>query len=384
MARVDRRISLERGAALQALVPQWEALAAQAIEPNPFFEHWMLRPALASLGGGEVDVLCVWLGATLELLLPVQRLPRFKGLPLRAFSVWRHRHCLLGTPLVRAGSAPEALGALLEWMRRERAASVFELSCLVAGGPVHQAIVEALGRRGGSWFAVDAYARPLLRRDRDARSYVASSLSAESRKKLRRAERRLCEQGDLVRRALRPGDDIAKWAEELLRLEASGWKGKRGSALACSEANRRFALEVFTEAFARGRLMMVGLDLGGRPIARYTAFTGGEGAFSFKTAYDEDFRRCSPGILAEVEMIGEFHERAELRWMDSFTAPGNGTLAWLWKDRCLVQHVALGLGPAGELALAAWPLLQCLKRWGRSICSVPRWVTLPGRRQPVT
>ena len=33
-------------AALEPLVPAWEALAAQAAEPNPFYEHWMLRPAL--------------------------------------------------------------------------------------------------------------------------------------------------------------------------------------------------------------------------------------------------------------------------------------------------------------------------------------------------
>ncbi|TAK80539.1 MAG: GNAT family N-acetyltransferase [Betaproteobacteria bacterium] len=383
---MDRRISLERGAALDALVLQWEELAARAIEPNPFYEHWMLRPALAFLGGGEVEILCVWLGATLELLLPVLRLPAYRGLPLRAFSAWRHKHCLLGTPLVRSGCAPQALAALLDWMRKERAASILDLRYLIAGGPFHQALVEALERRGTPCFAIDAYTRPLLKRDRDAAAYVASTLSGESRKKLRRSERRLCQQGTLARRVLRPGDDaIGKWIDELLTLEASGWKGKRGSALACSEANRRFASEVFTRAFERGRLMMVGLDLDGRPIARYTAFAAGDGSFSFKTAYDEQLSRCSPGILAELEMIGAFHERAELQWMDSFTAPGNSTLSWLWKDRCLVQHLAVGVGAAGELALAALPLLQWAKRrWGQSICSVPKWVTLPVRPQRAT
>ncbi|OGA59934.1 MAG: hypothetical protein A3G81_25850 [Betaproteobacteria bacterium RIFCSPLOWO2_12_FULL_65_14] len=380
---MDRRVSLERGAgALEKLVPQWEELAAQALEPNPFYEHWMLRPALELPGGGEAELACVWRGATLELLLPVQRLPRYKGLPVRALCAWRHKHCLLGTPLVRAGCAVDALAALLAWMRKERGASVLELNYLTAGAPFHQALVEALAKCGMPSLAVDAYTRPMLRRDRDAESYIGSSLSGESRSKLRRGERRLREQGALERRVLRPGDDVGKWIDELLCLEAAGWKGRRGSALGCSEANRRFAVEVFTRAFERGRLLMVGLDLEGRPIARYTAFVAGEGAFAFKTAYDEQFRKGSPGILAELDMIGAFHERAELQWMDSFTAPGNGTLAWVWKHRCIVQRIAVGVGTAGELALAALPLLQWLKHWGQSICSVPKLVILPGRPQP--
>ena len=390
---MERRLSLERGAeALEKLIPQWEELAAQALEPNPFYEHWMLRPALELLGGAEVELACVWRGATLELLVPLQRQPRYKGIPARALAAWSHKHCLLGTPLVRADAAVEALAALLGAMRKERVASVLELRYVVAGGPFHQALVDALARCGMPSFAADAYTRPLLRRDRDAESYIVSALSGESRSKLRRGERRLQEQGALARRVLRPGDDVDHWVEELIALEASGWKGKRGSALGCSDANRRFALQVFTRAFERGRLLMVGLDLEGRPIARYTAFAAGEGAFAFKTAYDEQFRKASPGILAELEMIRAFHERPELRWMDSFTAPGNSTLAWVWKHGCIVQHVAVGLGTAGELALAALPLLQSLKRlWGRSrnfLGSRIRDLTpnsgsiLPGRRQP--
>src|SRR5205814_5318548 len=32
--------------ALAALIPDWEELTAQAAQPNPFYEHWMLLPAL--------------------------------------------------------------------------------------------------------------------------------------------------------------------------------------------------------------------------------------------------------------------------------------------------------------------------------------------------
>ena len=45
-------------AALRALVPDWEALAADAAEPNPFYEHWMMLPALEAYGAGE-DFRCI-------------------------------------------------------------------------------------------------------------------------------------------------------------------------------------------------------------------------------------------------------------------------------------------------------------------------------------
>src|SRR5258707_4077505 len=93
-------------AALRALVPDWEALAAEAIEPNPFFEHWMLLPALEAYeeGAGAQDFRCIaiWDEGRLGALVPMRLERRFHGLPVRTLRSWRHRNMLLGTPLVSA------------------------------------------------------------------------------------------------------------------------------------------------------------------------------------------------------------------------------------------------------------------------------------------
>ena len=39
--------------ALSSFVPAWEELAAAALEPNVFYEHWMLLPALQAFGAGK-------------------------------------------------------------------------------------------------------------------------------------------------------------------------------------------------------------------------------------------------------------------------------------------------------------------------------------------
>src|SRR5258706_6301956 len=109
---------LKDAAALRALVPDWEALAAEAAEPNPFYEHWMLLPALEAYGkeaGAGEDFRCVavWDSGKLGALFPLRLEHRYRGLPLHALRSWTHRNMLLATPLVRAKSLATCVAALL-------------------------------------------------------------------------------------------------------------------------------------------------------------------------------------------------------------------------------------------------------------------------------
>jgi CelD/BcsL family acetyltransferase involved in cellulose biosynthesis len=347
---------LEDSAALARLIPQWEDLAANALEPNPFYEHWMLLPALECFAKrGEVEIFVLWRDGRLAALFPFQRARRYKGLPVGAFSAWRHRHCLLCTPLVRAEGAAVTLAALLGRLRAET--SLLELSYIPADGPFH----DALRGAGARPYADNKYERALLTRERDAESYIMGSLSRHLRQELRRRERRLAERGKVTHTVMRAGDDLGRWVDELLHLEAAGWKGREGSALACSEANRRFAAQIFGAAFARGRLHMVGVELDGRPLARCLSILAGEGSYAFKTAYDEEFARYSPGVIVEVDRIREFHGLPGAQWMDSFTAPDNEVLNSVWKGRRTIQRLVIGTGPRGKLAVAALPILRRMK-----------------------
>jgi hypothetical protein len=179
---------------------------------------------------------------------------------------------------------------------------------------------------------------------------------------LRRWQARLAEHGAVTPVRLAADGDLDAWSEAFLRLEASGWKGKEGSALACREDDRRFVAAVFPEAFRRGRLLVTGLDLEGRPLARHCMIAAGEGAFTFKIAYDERHASCSPGIVAEVDNVRQFLENPGPRWVDSNTARENTSYGRVWKDRRAFQRVAVGLRGLGRLAVAALPLLRLAKR----------------------
>ena len=347
-------------AGLAELVPQWEALAADAAEPNPFYEHWMLLPALEAYGAGE-DFRCiaVWDDGTLGALIPMRIERRYRGLPVRALCSWRDRNTVIGTPLVRAKSAAKCIAALLA----SDVAPLLEFEYLCAGGTFYGALAEAAAAAGLPWLVTDAFSRALLVRERDPRERFTSNM----KNNLRRTEARVRAFGRLEPVRFSSGDDLARWTEEFMRLEASGWKGRAGSALACREDDRRYTAAILPEAFRRGRLHITGLDLDGKPLARHVLFTAGEGCFTFKIAYDEAYEKCSPGILAEVDNVRQFMETPGWRWIDSNTSRANRTTGRVWKDRHTFQHVVLGLRGAGRVAAAALPLVRLAKHWLKSL-----------------
>ena len=362
---VATSVAVLRGTQASAeIVAAWDDLAANAVEPNPFYESWMLQPALKWLAAGrDILLITVWADGKLGALLPLERKANYKGFPVRTLRSWRHRHCMLCTPLVRAEGTENYLGAMIEWFRR--AASVVELDYMPADGPVYRLFAASLPGAQVS----EGYERALFRRAKDADSYIVTALSRQDRQEVRRRERRLAERGAVAHRTLRPGDPIERWLEDLMQLEAGGWKGQNGSALASNEANRRFATEIFGAAFRRGRLQMVGLDLDGKPLSRCSSILAGDGGYAFKTAYDEAFSRYSPGIIAEVDRIRALHDLPQLQWMDSFTADGNVVLNRLWNHRVKIQGLTFATGAGGRLALGMRSALRCAKGWLQRRCT---------------
>ena len=358
---------------LRELVPQWEGLAADAAEPNPFYEPWLLLPALEAYGAGE-DFRCfaVWQDGTLCGLFPLRLERRWRRLPVRGARSWIHHNMLVGTPLLREKSAGACIVALL----RSRLAPAFEFEWTSAGGAFYGALAEAASDGGFPWLVSDAYVRALLVRGRDPRGRFNSNM----KNNLRRWQSRLAAAGRLQPVRFGAGDDIGAWTEQFIRLEASGWKGKRGSAIACREADRRFFTAALAEAHRRGRLAITGLDLDGRPLARHTMLLGGDGAFTFKIAYDEAYASCSPGIVAEVDNVRQFLEHPGPRWIDSNTARENTSYGRVWKDRRTMQRIAVGAHGAGRLAVALLPLVRLAKGWLSRQRSLPQGShTDPGR-----
>jgi hypothetical protein len=332
-------------ASLRQLVPAWTDLAASAFEPNVFYEPFMLLPALEEFGPGrETKVLLVFSDAgsngtaqhrQLCGLFPMERV----GPSL--WSLWRYPHCYLCVPLVRAGFAHRCFEALFQWLATEgRSTMLLACPSISEEGPFYQSFVAYLKERETTPFVWRRTARPILRPVSDSALYLDRVLSGKKRRKLRNQERHLAEMGLLEYVALNQGGDIDRWLDGFLRLEASGWKGRDGTALQCSDSGRRFFRTALCEAFSQGRLMMLALRLNGRDIAQLCNFLCRDGSFAFKVAFDQEYARYSPGVLLELENIRQVHQPPQtISWMDSCTFSGQSPVQYLWQDHRTIQTV---------------------------------------------
>ena len=346
-------VAIKDVASLQQYIPAWADLAADATEPNVFYEHWMLLPALEAFGSGrELRIALVFLEDRLQGLPSA---PVLCGLfPLErvgpgVLSLWRYPHCYLCTPLIRSGYSSACIEALFEWLATDRRGSVL-LACpsLPEEGPFYQSLSNYLDEQHTSPFIWRRNARPVLRPLADSKTYFDKVLSARKRRKLRSQERHLAAAGSLEYVSLEPGGDIEGWLREFLRLEASGWKGRDGTAFQCSEPGKKFFLTAVTEAFNQGRLMMLALRLNGRDIAQLCNFLCRDGSFAFKVAFDQEYARYSPGVLLELENIRQVHQLSgTISWMDSCTWSPQSPVQYLWWEDRFIQTALI--------ATAKWP-----------------------------
>lgn len=357
---------------LEGYIQAWEDLAAEALEPNPFYEPWMLLPALSGLAkGSDVRVVLVLTEDQGEQVLcgvfPLERRDRYKGLPVAAFSLWRHIYCALCTPLIRRDCARQCLDAFLDWLASEFGGALMEFNFVPGEGSFHELLNDCLLERGNSSLVCESFERAMFRPMESADKYLNAAISSRHRKDMRRKQRRLSETGRVEFDELGPDGDADRWIEEFLQLEASSWKGKQGGAFACSEANRNYFVTIAKEAFKSGRLMMSAMRLDGQPIALKFSLVAGRGAFAFKIAYDENHAHFSPGMSLEVDNILRLHARPDIQWMDSCAAPVH-FINRLWHDRQTIETVLVSTGGRpGALVVSLMPLIRSLNRLLRGL-----------------
>jgi len=330
----------------------WDALAMRSGTPNPFFETWYLLPGLARFDPrGRIRLASLVRGGALEALVPLQRARRYGRHPLPHLAVWLHANAFLGAPLVAAGAEEAFWEALLDWADRHAGAALFLHSAAL---PLDSALAEALvavgARQGRRVAMVHREERAMLASSLAPAAYLEAALPGKKRKELRRQQARLGEQGTLAVLRESDADGIGPWLEAFLALEARGWKGSAGSALACASETAGLFRESMTAAAQRGRLERLSLELDGQPIAMLASLLAPPGAFSYKTAFDERFSRFSPGVLLQLENLAML-ERAGIAWTDSCAAPDHPMIDSLWRERRALGRFSIAIGGTARRAL---------------------------------
>jgi len=330
----------------------WDALAACAAEPNPFHESWYLLPALRALDPDHsVRLLRFEHDGELAGILPLRREPRYYRWPIPQWCNWIHGNCFLGSPLIAAGLERQFWRALFAWADRHAGAGLFlHLAQLPLDGPLAEALQAVLAEQGRLAGLVHREDRAMLASPLDPQAYFEDSLSGKKRKELRRQHNRLAELGDVAFERRSDDAHLARWIEDFLALEHSGWKGTAGSALASHQATTALFREALHGAVSHGRLERLAITLDGEPIAMLANFITPPGAYSFKTAFDERYARYSPGVLLQRENLALL-DHPEVRWCDSCAAADHPMIDHIWRERRPVGRWSIAIGGAARRAV---------------------------------
>ncbi len=352
--------------------PEWSRLAKQALEPNPFYEPWFLLPALQHLQfPGPVNAILVWQETPkqptaprdLVALLPIFVNRKAKGFPVPVAELAHRFYFASSVPLVHREDALEILSAIWQWCRgKEAPAQILAFPFLPTDGAFYHLLVDEASTSNRLMQVESAYTRTRFLHTVPREAYYQSNFSGRARKHYRRQKELLSELGAWNYDALSAEEDCGPWVEQFLELEASGWKGQQGTALASNEADATFFRVVTANAHARGQLCMHRITLDGKAVASRCAWRSGDDAFLSKVAYDEAMARYSPGVLLEVECILNASPQDPV-WTDSCTFKGNTVYPRLWNQRRAVLNLKVSAGTmGGDLALTMAPWARALKR----------------------
>lgn len=359
----DITVEIAEAERLGDLQADWDALAARADTPNVFMnpllvklagdaEPWRRRVALLAWheGGGGRHLVGVWAFA-------VRRAPQ-SILPVDVLCAPAVAHGYLATPVVDRNALDATLEAMLAAIDDDASLpNIVALDATTAEGATLKALYRVLAARGSVPEVLAEAVRPMLASHLDGKHYLEQALSASSRKKLRQHRRRLGEKGHLDYKVLTAPADVARGFEDFLKLEAAGWKGRQGTALANDPADAAYARTMIAALAERGEAAIHALSLDGQPVSLQVVLRAGPTAFTWKTAYDEDKRDFSPGMLLLEDYTASFLADASITRVDSCAYDETSFMS-AWRERQAIATLWFDVTPGGSATFGILTRLQ--------------------------
>jgi CelD/BcsL family acetyltransferase involved in cellulose biosynthesis len=334
---------------LAAIADEWRELASRALSPNVFYEPAFALAAVA-IFGRDAGAVLVWSGTSPRKLLgffPGRIETRRYGLKLPVLVGWTHPYAPLGTPLVEREAAEPVIAAWLAHLSANAdLPGLVLLPFLPETGPFAEALATILRRARMPAADFNRHRRALLAPPADQRpQYVERSLSARRLKELRRIGRRLSDLGALLFTTARDHAAVAAAADEFLALEASGWKGKAGTAAARRADTRRFMQSALRDLAAEGKVAVNRVLLDGHAIAASITLRSADCAWFWKIAYDERFARYSPGVMLTIALSEDLLAETDITQTDSCATANHPMIDHIWRERLALCDLMIGVRP---------------------------------------
>ena len=354
--------------AIERIADEWRALCAEGPCDQPFFRpEWIRAYVRAFAPDKKLLVLTVRIDGNLRAVLPlIEERASLHGLPVRKLRSAANVHSCRFDLIHGAHQRAAAVQAIWDFLRRRTNWDVIELEDVPSGGAGELLVRLAVsgGYRGGQW---ERPSGPFLAlsalegRKGTLEETIQALTSTKLRRSLRYDRRKLTANGPL--RFAQFAYAEPESLESFYQLESGGWKGKAGTAIACAAQTKQFYDEIAREATRCGYFSLYSLEQNGQMIAMQYCLTYAGRCHLLKPAYDEQFRKYSPGYLLTEDILHELVANG-LREYD-FMAP---CLEWKthWANGTRTQSSCyiFQRGVIGSL-LHAWKfrLAQTARHW---------------------
>ena len=354
-------------------VSQWRTLAERAVEPNGYYlPDWELAVNAFASGRTGASALGAWSDAAqdgaarLIGLMPVVAMSRAYKIPLPALAS-AHPYGTLCTPLLDRDAAPAAAAQLMRAARKAGAHALI-LREISLDGAAMKAFDEVLRHEGLRPHVLQSHLRACLDATRDADQLLRDALGHKKLKELRRQRHRLAEYGAIRFEVARRPQQVAAALETFLGLEASGWKGKRGTALMQDEGDVSFIRRAAPALAANGQCEIVTLHADIMPVAAAIVLRHQDRAFYFKLGIDERFAKFSPGVQLTLDLTRHLCADPAIATADSTAAADHPMINPIWRGRFAIGDVLIPLrrnDPVVPLIHAALTLRRQVREFAR-------------------
>ena len=351
-----RRLSAYAASAGFDLQEELEYLTYRAVEPNIFFNPRFLAPAMPRLDDREIRFMALRDEedgkSRMRFLLPYSiEKPGF-NLGVSVIRAWSTPFGPLGAPLIDREDPVGVMEDVFDVLSRPhlKLPEVILFPDMRVNGAAASAIRQVAIGRNLPVVTTERHERPILQSKLDGDAYVQQSLGPHHRRDFQRLDRKLGKMGKLEYTESRHPDDVRRRTEEFLSLEASGWKGRKRTAMAVDRFRAAFAREALYCLAERDMCRIHTLDLDGSAIASLIVMRESGIAYTWKTAFDENYAKFSPGTLLMIDTTKKLLEDPNIMRSDSLAVEDHVVMSRLWMEKEPMATLAIGLRPSADRA----------------------------------
>jgi CelD/BcsL family acetyltransferase involved in cellulose biosynthesis len=326
------------------IAPHWEDLVRRA-SPNVFMSPTALAAASAA-NFAQVRMLLAWdHGTAHRRLVGVWAVQVRRVAPLwpQVSEALPYNYAFLSNPVVDPAFVQEVMPAFFAAVQQSRLVpSVLCLTSFDAECPSYPIVDRWLAARGIEPLILSSSGRPFVTKE------FGVKRSGSTRKKLRQDWNRLSALGAVDMVNDRSPGAVRQAFETFLNMEAASWKGKRGTALLSNARDaaftRRLVHNLADCQTASVALLRVNGEAAAAQVLMYCTTT----AYTWKTAFNSQFARYSPGLLLVDKITEQLLTGPDIQAINSCAAE-DSFMAQLWAGRRSMVDMLIDVGPSKSL-----------------------------------